>query len=272
MYLKNSWDINSIKPLDRYLKAYHSVSKFTMGGVRFWVVPFIHYESKYTEVMDVINKKHRDGDVLLTHIGVKSSTLNMCFLLKSWSIIDFTESPFDRVYAGHFHIHQKVGNNVWYPGSPLPFKFDEGDTDHGFLVFDTESRKHEFIDLWDGADDAPPKFLTVNDTDISELDADDINGNIIRIALSKDWTHNQLSDMRVAYHKMGAVAVKWLNLRSKEEKESVAIAQEAAASASELFGRFVEADGKGTKDLDMELLLHLNSDITTDGDRRYAEC
>jgi len=273
MYLKNSWDINSLKPLERYLEAYYQIDKFVLGGVRFWIVPFIHYESRYTAVLNAINKKHKDGDVLLTHIGVRSSTLNMCFLLKSWSIIDFADSPFDRVYTGHFHIKQKVGKNVWYPGSPIPFKFDEGDIDHGFLIFDTESRTHEFVDLWDGVHGyAPPKFITIADDDIRSADSIDVKGNIIRVALSRDWTHNQLADIRECYQKLGAIDVRWLNLRSKEEKESVAIAQEAAASASDLFKRFVEADKRGTKNLDVKTLLKLNTEIVADGDRKYSEC
>lgn len=270
MYLKNSWEINGLKPLSGYLKAYHKISNFKLGGVRFWVVPFIHYESKYMETITKLYKKHRDGDVLLTHVGVKTSNLNMCFLIKSWSIVDFTDSPFDRIYTGHFHIHQQVGDNLWYPGSPIPYKFDEGNTNHGFLVFDTNNRTHEFIDLFSDVDDnTPPQFWTIDDTNINDSD-DKIHGNIVRVALSHEYTHNQLAEIRKELHKRGAKDIRWMNLASKEEKETI-IGAKNAASADHLFERYIEHDKKGIKKLNKKLLLQLNSNIVADGDRIYAE-
>jgi len=272
MYLKNSWDINGLRPLDRYMKSYHQVSRMKLGGVRFWIVPFIYYETEYMKILDKIHKQHQDGDVLLTHIGVKSATLNACFLLKSWSVVDFTNSPFDRVYAGHFHIQQQVGDNVWYPGSPVPFRFDEGDADHGFFVFDTDTRTHKFINLWDGAgDDAPPQLWTIDDSSLKTVGADMVNGNIIRVALSQEYTHNQLAEIRKSLSDLGARDVRWLNLSSKEEKQNIEAAKDTAASASSLFERYVEADKDGTENLDVSLLLKFNTSIMADGDRKYSE-
>ena len=272
MYLKNSWDINSLKPLTRYLTSYHNVAKLELGGLRFWIIPFIYYESQYMKVLEAVHKRHKEGDILLTHVGVRSATLNACFMLKSWSIVDFTDSPFDRIYTGHFHVQQQVGRNVWYPGSPVPFRFDEGDTAHGFYIFDTEARDHRFIDLWEGAgDDAPPQLWTVDDSDAESISVEKVKGNIIRVALSQEWTHNDLSGIRDLLMKMGAKDVRWLNMTSKEEKQSVMAIKDAAASASELFERYVEIDTKGTKGLSTKLLLQLNASIVASGDKKYSE-
>jgi len=272
MYLKNSWDINSLKPLTRYLRSYHKVSRLRLGGIRFWIIPFIYYESEYMKVLKAVHKQHEEGDILLTHIGVKSATLNACFLLKSWSIVDFADSPFDRVYSGHFHIHQKVGHNVWYPGSPVPFRFDEGDAEHGFFIFDTEMREHNFINLWDGAgDDAPPQLWTIDDSSLQTMSRDKVNGNIIRVALSREYTHHQLAEIRQSLYELGAKDVKWLNLASKEERLNIEVAKNTAASAADLFERYLKADKTGTKGLSADLLLKLNTMIVADGDKRYLE-
>jgi len=272
MYLKNSWKINGLRPLSRYLNSYHDISTLTLDGIRFWILPFIHYESDYMAALDDIHKQHKDGDVLLTHIGVKSSTLNACFLLKSWSVVEFSESPFDRIYTGHFHIPQQVGQNVWYPGSPVPFRFDEGDCDHGFIVFDTTMRDHEFVNLWgDGDKTAPPQFVTINDSKLKNTHKADIDNNVVRIALSKEYTHNQLSEIRKTLQNLGAKDVRWMHLASKEEKEVIIAAKDAAANADELFKRFVEADKDGIKGLNATLLSKLNSTIVADGDRQYSE-
>ncbi len=271
MYMKNSWDINHIRSVDRYLyKSYHKLSVLKLGGIRFFIIPFIHYEKDYMRVLDGISKKHQDGDVILTHIGVKSACINTCFLLKSWSVVSFEECPFDRVFTGHFHTYQQVGNNVWYPGSPIPFKFDEGDVDHGFIVFDTETREHEFVSIWsaDDGEDAPPQFLTLDDENLESYNSEVVSGNIIRVSLSKDYTHNQLSDIRQSLQKLGARDVRWMNLAAKEEKENIIKAQEASG-ASDLFERFVMADKDGTKDLNKKLLLKCNKDVVAEGDQLY---
>ena len=80
---------------------------------------------------------------------MKPHILNECFLLQNWNIVEFSNSKFDRIFTGHFHCHQKVGNNVWYPGSPIPFRFDEGASEHGFLIYDTNDRSVEFEKIAD---------------------------------------------------------------------------------------------------------------------------
>jgi len=270
MYLKNSWDINSLKPLARYLTCYHDIANFNLGGIRFWVVPFMHYESDYMKAIEDINSQHEEGDILLTHIGVKSATLNMCFLLKSWSVVDFTDSPFDLIYTGHFHTYQKVGDNVWYPGSPIPFKFDEGDSDHGFMVLDTESRKHKFINLWECAkeDYKPPKFMTIDDSSLSDISNNEIAGNMIRVALSSEYTHNQLSEIKEDLQKKGAKEVRWMHLNTEQAKQAIEAVQLESESRS-LFERFIDSDNDGTKGLNKNFLLKLNSEIVAEGDARY---
>ena len=137
MYLRNNWEINSLQTLERVAQVVEDIKLIKIDGRRFWIVPFVHYESVYMKILKAIEEKWKPGDVLLTHVGVNNATLNECYLLKHWSIVDFDQSKFDRVFTGHFHCHQNVGanQNVWYPGSPIPFRFDEGMVPHGFLVY-----------------------------------------------------------------------------------------------------------------------------------------
>lgn len=272
MFMKNSWKINTLTPLGRYIKVHNNISKLVIDGRRFWILPFVHYESEYMRLLGAIEKRRQDGDVLLTHIGVNNALLNTCFLLQSWSVVNFSDSGFDRVYTGHFHTQQQVGNNLWYPGSPIPFKFDEGDVDHGFYVFDTETRTHEFIDIWKGVtrdEKTPPQYMTLDEDLLNKVSADDIQGNMVRVGLAKDHTHNQLTEIKQHLLKLGARDVKWMNLASKEDKEAIATAQVKAASASELFERSLRLDQEGTKGLNTDLLLKFNREIVAEGDRRY---
>jgi hypothetical protein len=91
------------------------------------------------------------------------------------------------------------------------------------------------------------------------------------VALSQEYTHNQLTKIRESLSALGAKDVRWLNLSSKEEKQSMEAAKDTAASAASLFERYVEADKNGTENLDVSLLLKFNSAIVADGDRKYSE-
>jgi len=248
MYLLDSWDITAVKPLGRYIEVYNKPTAVSIGNLRAFIVPFMHYEDKYMAFIKALESKRSDGDLLFTHIGIRSAT----------------------VYAGHFHVHQQVGSNVWYVGSPIPFRFDEGDAPHGFMILDTESRQHRFIDIM-GEEGAPPQFVTIDDSTIDKhLRDSSLRGNMVRVSLSKDYTHNQLEEIRHAILESGARGVRWLNLvSSKEQKDSIIAAGKAAASAAELFERFIEAD-KSSKDLSRKLLLKLNAEIVADGDRKYS--
>jgi DNA repair exonuclease SbcCD nuclease subunit len=273
MFLRNSWDINSIAPLGNVIKSYDKISQLKLGGIRFWILPFIHYETKYMEALAKLEKVHKPGDVLLTHIGVKSSILNSCFLLKSWSLVNFEQSAFDRVYTGHYHIHQQVGHNVWYPGDLIPFKQDEGDVDHGFFVFDTDTRTHEFVSIWAGADledkATPPQFRTIDDSILLLLRPEDVKNNIVRIELTKEYTHDAKIEIKTHLESLGARDVRWMGATSKEAKESVELGKAATTNATDLFNKCVEEDEDGTKELDKVLLLQLNAEAVAEGDRRY---
>ena len=59
MYLKNSWSINSLKPLSRHLEYIDTVSTYILDNSRFWIVPFMHDEKEYMNVIDTITKDYK---------------------------------------------------------------------------------------------------------------------------------------------------------------------------------------------------------------------
>ena len=166
MFLKHSWDINSIRPLGEILTIIDDVKLLTIDDKRYWILPFVYSESAYMRILERIEKQASKEDVLLTHVGVNNAIQNVCFLLQRWSMVTFIQSKFDRVYAGHFHLQQQVSTNLWYPGSIIPFKFDEGDHEHGFYVYDQDANEHEFVDVFaegrrlEPAVFTPPQFHT----------------------------------------------------------------------------------------------------------------
>lgn len=271
MFLKHSWKINSLKPLSSHFTLIDTVKILEIDGVRFWVLPFIHFESAYMRVVKRIEDQYQDGDILLTHIGVIGAIKNTCFLLQDWSIVNFEQSPFTHVYTGHFHTTQQVGNNVWYPGSPIPFKFDEGDTPHGFFVFDTSTRSHEFIDIWELGrkylpnETPPPNYLTIPYEALNDLEEEIIRNNIIRVAADRDLLPNERLEIQEHLQKNGVKTVRWLNVK-KEEKRT----QKLKFDREDLFEAWLQTDVEGMKGLNLRLLRQLNKEIVKDGNERYA--
>lgn len=275
MHLKHSWNINSLEPFEEVATVIDDVKIIMFDNRRFWVLPFVYSESAYMAILKRIERQYQHQDVLLTHIGVKSATLNRCFMLQSWSVVDFTDSKFDQVYTGHFHVPQQVGDNVYYPGSLLPFKLDEGDVAHGFMVYDLESRTHEFVDIWDAGreykplDNYPPQFLTIADTDLNDKSEKEIKDNIIRVALTSEASQSVRESMRSRLIEMGARKISFLDLKSTESSEP----QEYTGNVipvDQLFLKWVEQDEEGSSKLDKKLLLRIDSAVRHMGDEIYS--
>lgn len=276
MFLRHSWNINSLQPLRKHLTVIETVKILQLDDQRFWVVPFITYEKSYMRVIKQIAKHYQPGDKLLTHIGIKGATLNTCFLLKDWSIVTFDDMPFDRIYTGHFHSKQQIGENVWYPGSLIPYKFDEGDVPHGWYVYDLNDDTHKFINIWKAAakffpdETAPPQFCTVLDTQLEQLTEQDVKNNMVRIALQRDYTNDEKQQIRTRIRNLGAKAVRWLNLQQKPNEEPQSTQIHKDLSFPKLFKTWLDNDDRGVKSLDKDMLIRLNNEVIHDGDELYA--
>lgn len=260
MFLKNSWGINSLRPFNRLLDIYEDISLIEVDGSRFWIIPFIHYESAYMEVMSKVNEKCNKDDILLTHIGVHGAKLNVCFLLQNWSVVNLSNTKFKKVYAGHFHCHQDAGKVV-YPGSPIPFRFDEGFVEHGFLVIDTDKNEDTFIPIMEvGPDligkDLPPDYITVLDNDIGTFN--DANGNNIKIILNREYTKNEIQELQDNLTAKGARNV--VIQKMKEEEKNIVVQAEniKVKSIDEIFKSWIEHD---KPDLNKQLLIKINDQV-----------
>ena len=270
-FLKHSWKINSAKPLSSVITVIDDVKLLKIDDRRFWCLGFIHLEASYMKVLNKINDMAEENDNLFTHIGVRGATLNTCFMLRDWNFVTFENTKFNRIYTGHFHVHQNVENKVWYPGSPIPFKHDEGDTPHGFLIFNTDTNTHEFVDIWKAGakyipGPAPPQFMTILYEQIPDLTPQDITGNIIRIVLSNDHTHDEKSQLKQSLIDNGAIKVNWLLPKIKPITPGFHNGIKLS-SPGELFVRWITHDKP--EELDKKLLIKLDMETRAEGDDRY---
>jgi len=277
MFLKHSWSINSLRPLSDHLTIIEDVKLLKLDDRRFWILPFIYSESAYMKILEHIETMYEPGDVLLTHIGVKSSTLNVCFLIQHWSFVDFSNSKFDRIYAGHFHLHHQVGRNVWYPGSLIPFKFDEGDSTHGFYEYDLVSGEHEFKDIWEVGSvispntPMPPQYYTILDQTILQEDCSHVKNNMLRIALTKHYSVSEKDELQTIASNLGAKRTTFLELNeTKSHVSTVSDEDSDKLQLTDLFQEWVDSDNIEATSLQRNFLLRLDREIREAGDEIYS--
>jgi DNA repair exonuclease SbcCD nuclease subunit len=275
MFLRHSWQVNSLLPLRKHLTVIETVKLLKLDDHRFWVLPFIQYERPYMRVLNRIEDRSEEGDVLLTHVGVRGATLNTCFLLKDWSIVSFDYSKFKRIYTGHFHSKQALDDKVYYPGSPIPFKFDEGDIAHGFYVYDTDDSSHKFVNIWKAGEKffpeekAPPQFSTLLDELLGEKKPEDVRNHLIRVALQREYTQEEKRTIKDRLTAMGAVSVRWWQMNQKLDKKPQEALQ-VAAPHRQFFRAWIEADQKNVQDLDLAILNRTHDDVVQEGDELYS--
>jgi DNA repair exonuclease SbcCD nuclease subunit len=275
MFLRHSWEINSLLPLRKHLTVIDNVKLLTLNDRRFWILPFIQYEKSFMRALHQLDSRYEDGDVLFTHIGVRGATLNTCFLLKDWSTVTFQYSKFKRVYAGHFHSKQSLDDQVYYPGSIIPFKFDEGDIAHGFYVYDLVDQSHKFVNIWKAGakllpkEQAPPQFCTLLDELVDTKTTEDVRGNVVRVALQRELTLEEKRAIKEKLLALGAISVRWMNLSLKLEKQPREVL-ESKQPQRDLFKAWVDLDKKGLVGLDVDVLNKAHDDVVFEGDELYA--
>ena len=256
MFYRHRWSINAVKPFSKQITYIEQVSYFVIDNTKFWVIPFIEHEPSYMKVLKDVNKLACENDILLTHIGVVSASMNSCFLVQNWNLVSFENTKFKRVYSGHFHCYQKVGSKSWFVGSPIPFRFDEGMVPHGFINYNTENNEHIFIDLLDEKNkDTPPDYITVASDSINDIINNCSNDNI-RVQLQDGDNSKEISKK---LKEAGALKVTFI--KPKEESQ-IAESISNRKKHKDIFKSWINFDNP--KDLNYKLLIELNNQIKSD--------
>lgn len=272
MFLRHSWKINSLTPFNSVTTIIEDVCKLEIERQTFWILPFITFEKSYMTVLNRINELADEHDMLLTHIGVNGAVMNTCFTLKDWGLVNFNDTKFKRVYTGHFHSKQSIDDRIFYPGSPIPFKFDEGDVPHGFYHLDLSTSDHKFINIWKAGkkffpnETPPPQYCNILDTQLDQLTPEDIKNNKIRIALSSDISQDKKKELKEKLADLGAESVNWMELKQTIEP----VAETISTIKNDLFQLYVESNPKLLKDYDLDLLSRLNAEVLREGDEQYS--
>lgn len=253
MFMRHAWTVNSLRPIKRLITLIDDVAHIKIGGRGFRIIPFIQREESYMKVLEYVNTKSNDNDILLTHIGVCGASKNICFLLQHWGVVNFDNTKFNHVFAGHFHCNQDIGK-VHIPGSPLAFRFDEGMVDHGFYEFDLDSDTPKFIPIKSFGGKPPPDFITVSESDIDSINP---SNSSIRVLLDNEKSRDELERIKHNLESHGAIKVTWMKSKSTEQDSKAT--DNVVSDSSSLLEKYVQHDNPDN--INQKLLLSLNKQI-----------
>lgn len=174
VYYKDRTDVHSLEGIDLMFSNFHVVTRpkiFRVGqqGHTFLLQPWVDDIHLLRESIS-----SHTADYLICHADVRGSVLSKFTKLEhGLEIADLI--PFQRVYSGHIHIRQEIGN-VLYVGTP--YEMDRGDRGNtkGFYVLDVsgESVSETFIE-----NTISPKHVRLDAVDVLNMNRSDL-GQVFR--------------------------------------------------------------------------------------------
>ena len=130
-------------------RVYDSPGSIDMGGWELYYLPFSSDKQATLDAAASFVEQNPKRDVLIFHDEIKGCRLNAVAKSKSETSLrlnDLNPTQYRYCIGGHIHVMQKLGDNVWYTGSPFSQDWGECNQRKGFLVYD--SGTGELTKVW----------------------------------------------------------------------------------------------------------------------------
>jgi DNA repair exonuclease SbcCD nuclease subunit len=114
---ENHW-MNSLKKLDN-IKIVDNVLEFE----DFILCPYV-YPGRFVEALETKTKNWMNKKIIFCHQEFKNCKMGAITSIDG----DDWKEEYPYIVSGHIHDNQKVGKNIYYPGSPLQHSFGDSDT------------------------------------------------------------------------------------------------------------------------------------------------
>ena len=141
---RNTNDINSMKELlgDEYpnIRFYHEPTEIDLDGTKIAMLPWINREN-YDDSMKFVKKTK--ATILLGHLELAGFQM-LKGVQNTHGMDSKPFEKFDMVWTGHFH-HRSSKANIHYLGAPFQMSWGDYNDPKGFHVFDTDTRRLEFV-------------------------------------------------------------------------------------------------------------------------------
>lgn len=212
-----------------------------VGGSAIDFLPYTHHPIDDLKTLASVSAPAGQKKILGTHLAVDGARLNSFGTLSDVIVEHEGEmvkiapelfSPWDKVWSGHYHGTQVLGN-FEYVGSPLELTRSETRQQKHLVLFHPDTLKTEYI-----INDFSPVHLIL---DPGDLDKHKLDGNFITLNVSARMPSVEIADIRrkiIAENKVGSLEVK---IVKEETKEQVVIdAKAIMMDEKKMLERYVE--------------------------------
>ena len=221
-YVKTSlYDINSLKPFIRHAQIIDSFKILTSEDFYIYCIPHIESNDLFAGIVATIYEKCWDipgnkKKVLMAHQGVEGAITNDLYNIYDKGGINANIlSKFDKVFLGHYHKAQDIGN-ITYVGSPVQLSFGEEWSDKGVTMWYPKTNEFKFI---------KNPYYECYKTIIS-LD-EEVDGKFVKYMTDGLLDSAEIERIRKALYAKGAKEVRIdFKLKSPEEREQQATSGE----------------------------------------------
>lgn len=141
--LKNT---NRISSVDLILREYENITVYKdptevkIKGLDILFVPWINRENQ-TQTYTMI--KDTKARVVMGHLELNGFSPYRGHIMQD-GIDPSSFQKFEKVFSGHYHTRSDNGK-IFYIGNPYELYFNDVNDDRGFVIFDTETLEHEYV-------------------------------------------------------------------------------------------------------------------------------
>ena len=175
LYTKSTSEINSVS-LYKYIPnvfVYEKPTKIKYNGLELAMIPYIEKKEEMIEVV----KKFKNCSYMFCHSDLNGAKMHLGSVghkvLDKINVEEF--SNFKKVFCGHYHIRQDVGQNFSFVGSIFEMDRNDMNNQKGITILDTNDGSEKFIE-----NNISPKFKKIYI--IKEEDIEKLEG-----VSTKDW-------------------------------------------------------------------------------------
>jgi hypothetical protein len=250
-YYRNTNRINTPELLLNQYSNIHTYSTPTivnLGDLPVLFIPWINQENE-TESLKAIQTA--DVQVAMGHLELNGFYVNRGATMEEGRDPDIF-SRFKKVFTGHYHTRSDNGT-VFYIGNPYEMFFNDAGDRRGFVVFDTETLKHAYVNnpysLF--------SYIYYEDTDIDSFDFEYYAGKIIKVIVRKKTDNVEFDQFINNFYSVGVSDLKIIENYSHQQEQEFDVSLENEDTYS-LIQRFVD---ESENDLNKERLKLILSEI-----------
>jgi hypothetical protein len=250
-YYRNTNRINTPELLLNQYSNIHTYSSPTivnLGDLPVLFIPWINQENE-TESLKAIQTA--DVQVAMGHLELNGFYVNRGATMEEGRDPDIF-SRFKKVFTGHYHTRSDNGT-VFYIGNPYEMFFNDAGDRRGFVVFDTETLKHAYVNnpysLF--------SYIYYEDTNIDSFDFESYAGKIIKVIVRKKTDNVEFDQFINNFYSVGVSDLKIIENYSHQQEQEFDVSLENEDTYS-LIQRFVD---ESENDLNKERLKLILSEI-----------